>query len=850
MPPVNDAFADAILLNPAGGTLQGTNASATSDGANDPLVNLGYGTNTVWYTLASHVNNRTLVIGTDAPTSGVGVSDSVLAVLHGATLAGLILIARDDDSGPGGYSQLTCTIPYGETIYVEVGGYSNADQGGFTLTWSITTIPPSPINPNIDPPGVGLEIKTPGAPYTTYPDGSIAVRASSFMGAARGTLTSGSDSTSPCLTYIADTQIDSLVTTPAGFFQHQANVITKGDTINFLDIGDAGCQTGISYRVYMLIKLTGTPAAGISRWGENFYKTSSSRFYYNANNYLYWFLPSGSDIYFPRYSSHQWQLIYVADATRLWPGDLFGGSDNSLRIRAFTIGAGGVELRIAQLIFIPYSAYNNPDWVNADFAGVSGETYYNQNVIDVRSDALGTLTRDKNSRWDDNHSIWNVVEYQDLTTTSDAEVLLSDLSTVGSWNDTITSTMTTLCGAKWFPAITIEDDTFNRTVARVSGTYFPGIPGFYTGSYWIGFGRTTYGYAWSVEPITNVAESAADWGYSNFYGAGEMPAWVEMVGTAARMHVGGYDTGVYGIRAKFGDNQGAQISTSVELPPRTDNMGDYIIEGRFWWEGTLDSTDAAGAIVGTIGKHVIATGGNNGLVLEVLWLPDNTLTFRLVQRYGTTYGTHVIDGPLTLATGFSQSGQKIRMKISRQRCILKGKVWFDGDTEPGWQLEGYIQGLLGGSFVDHPYGNNSISNTGFSDALIDNGYHFMASQCNLKFFPNGGQSVPVDFYWDKFKLSYDPDGDTTSNYNFMIKNRSTTWVTKTTIPSSREAAVYCGKRQWGAEVSPGGQTIYEWVDSGAAVLMGSSLVRWYFRKVHAAMTVIGTISMRWRKGRS
>jgi len=146
MPPVNDDFANATVLNPAGGTLQGDNTGATSEGANDYLVTTwGAGIHTVWYKLASSGLDREITIGTDAPTSGTPLTDSVIAVLKGTTLAGLTVIASDDDSGPGFYSQLTSiALPAGQTIYIEVSGYDNTYEGGFTLTWSLVDIIPPP----------------------------------------------------------------------------------------------------------------------------------------------------------------------------------------------------------------------------------------------------------------------------------------------------------------------------------------------------------------------------------------------------------------------------------------------------------------------------------------------------------------------------------------------------------------------------------------------------------------------------------------------------------------------------------------------------------------------------------
>lgn len=134
-PPANDNFANATLIATAG-TLVGDNTDATSDGPDDPLVNVGaYGIHTVWYRIDS-TSTGFLTIGTDS-AGGSPIIDSVIGVYQGTTLPGLVELDVDDDGGTGTYSQITnLAITGGDPIYIEVTGYSDSHFGTYTLTWS------------------------------------------------------------------------------------------------------------------------------------------------------------------------------------------------------------------------------------------------------------------------------------------------------------------------------------------------------------------------------------------------------------------------------------------------------------------------------------------------------------------------------------------------------------------------------------------------------------------------------------------------------------------------------------------------------------------------------------------
>lgn len=151
MPPANDDFANATLLDATEGlqqTFQDDNTGATSDGPYDPLNTMqGFGSHTIWYKVDPVAHNRVITVETSAPSSGTPLDDSVLGVFTGTVLQFIQTVAVDDDSGPGFYSLITqAPIPAGETCYIELTGYSNAYFGAFTFTWTVDLPPTPPAN--------------------------------------------------------------------------------------------------------------------------------------------------------------------------------------------------------------------------------------------------------------------------------------------------------------------------------------------------------------------------------------------------------------------------------------------------------------------------------------------------------------------------------------------------------------------------------------------------------------------------------------------------------------------------------------------------------------------------------
>ena len=852
----NDAFANAHLLTTLVGAGTGDNTSATSDGANDPLDTYwGYGSHTVWFRLPTSTSYRLVTY----EIQNFNAWNARMAIFKGASLATLTIDGDGVVYQVNNGAIVDILIGPGSDYYFELTGRLNSDYGAYTFLWTIVELPPAPAP---DPVGPGIELKSPGANFTEYSGNAIAVRASSYPGGVRGTLAEVSDSTSPSLTHLSETQLVTGITY-ATYNTYTPPVASAAVTVA-VNMETIGCKLRVSYQVHVLLKTVGTTPDALTKTRESFFFRTCSRMAWSFNGGGY-NLTAGE---MPNNCEHQWLFKYVTTTTIQ-----SSGADNTLRLKLFGINTAGVDIRIAQLVFIPISASlpNDLDLTNSDL-----DSRYYFNIFsttdasvqpDTFTDALGSRSMDNLMGYDGSGggvadargTTFNVeldwVDYQDVSS-SNAEANVTDVAPI-DWTQYYTSHAWTMACAVWYPTKTLVDENFARTLPAVANYhwFFDYTDPTYSATWNQGFGRTTYGYVWSASQMW-IDNQSHEWGYNGFYGAAQK-SWIEVDGSAAVIVCGGYDTGLRGIRAKLSDNSGYGINIAVENPPHLRDVVDYVIEGVFSTVGTLDSDTVAE--IGKIGK-MRYQGGDDCIALILEWQPDGSLEARIqVESPNKVGSNYLIDGPIVFDAGV-YTGAKIHMKISRQRCVIKGKIWYDGDAEPGWQLEGTMPGFTytsnsNGPYTwrDHPYtqvGGSHYLADGFNWQWFDNGEPFFSSSvAKEQIVPtdNGGQYNSVQFKWDNYKVSYDPDGDVTKDAHLMIKNGATTWVSDTTISRERQGFYYLGRRAW----LPPGQTWFTWVTSGSAVLFGASSQIIIWQKVKTIVVAItGNISMRWKQGRS
>ena len=1025
MPPVNDDFANATTLNPAGGTMQDDNTGATSDGAHDYLdITRGHGSHTVWYKIAPSASVRGLTIGTSAPISGTAIADSVIAIFKGVTLAGLTNIAYDDDSGPGAYSQLTTKVlPANETIYVEVTGYSDSNQGGYTLTWSfqsptppvgpannhiinaislitdgnphtisVTTVgateetnehsyasgwagvwykinlypyptdmnvnvtidmsgnagfipeaeiysvaPPAPYtavfepyfpdfslldyfgwfgNGTVDPPSkiniakagphsvpvgnksqtgifyihvfdgnyagygtlnltytvtsytpgpgwvevpVGTEVKSPSADYTIFPGDIVAVKASAFMGGARGTLTSGSDATAPSSTYVSDTQV---ISTSYANMYAQANVDAAADTLT-IDLDTIGINPDHRYNIYVCYKIIDSSPDYRSKAKQSFYYKETAGFGHKTDGY---------DSVFERWyglfrGTNQWR--YKCFESRLT--QITTGQTNILHIRAFSEGDTATEIRIAQIVLMPWGPKSPVagNWVDPDFwyyyqpdNYILSQTYIRPADLasfDVLSDGLGTATVDVSSQGViySNSQTNSLIEYQDGVNSSTAEPAILNIADGADYLGPRDHRLYHVWGTWGRAAEAIEDDTFTRTETAVTD---PTVG-------YNSFGLSPYGYRYYTYFYPGPGQGAV---WDN---GGGSPTYMEVDGSSAVFAIGGAGSNCYQAKALLGTNLNASGGLHSTFGPLLDDLDNYIIEGVVSWDkGTPTSDRDLIACVGSGNLYITLNHKSNGELwgrIEV-YPPYNQL-----QPWISSY---VIVAPILFDSSYTP-GDKIHLKIRRRGYVVDGKIWYDGDAEPSWTYSGYHPGQQSNGFSGrndwwpYPYTGAQLNaqsyyqNGTFEWRPSRNG--FLSYGGGTPFFENNattGSETRTIYKWDRFKVDYDPDGDITKSGNLMLKDSITDTIVvgPVTAPAGRWIWTYCGKRIWetggvSGVVYPNlsdydGFNLYSWLDSGAGNLAGvvhgefhSRAVKQYFVDL---VGIIGNISMRWRKGRS
>lgn len=146
MPPVNDNFADAIVLDPAGGELTFSTIGATTQ-VGEPPAGEGH---TVWFKITPTVSHfYTVRTGRTA----LPVWDSLVSIYTGSTLVGLTLVTNGDDNdlqpgtGPFGTGAASWNAVAGTTYWIQVAAYDDVtgpvERADAVLTWGQATLPPT-----------------------------------------------------------------------------------------------------------------------------------------------------------------------------------------------------------------------------------------------------------------------------------------------------------------------------------------------------------------------------------------------------------------------------------------------------------------------------------------------------------------------------------------------------------------------------------------------------------------------------------------------------------------------------------------------------------------------------------
>lgn len=127
-PPANDDFADAQALDGSTGRLNGSTLGGSRE-AGEPDHAGRAGGASVWYRWTAPVSGRIMFTTAD---SGF---DTLLAVYTGGSLAGLTLVAANDDAGGWPTSDVSFSVTGGVEYRIAVDGFAGK-QGRVVLHWA------------------------------------------------------------------------------------------------------------------------------------------------------------------------------------------------------------------------------------------------------------------------------------------------------------------------------------------------------------------------------------------------------------------------------------------------------------------------------------------------------------------------------------------------------------------------------------------------------------------------------------------------------------------------------------------------------------------------------------------
>lgn len=134
--PVNDHFADAILLPGLAGNITATNHLASRE-LGEPMGGATYDRSVWWEWTAP-------ATGTVSWTTAGSAFDTTLQFYQGSSLETLVRLAFDDDGGPDRSSAISLPVTLGTTYQIRVDGYRNA-SGAIALGWNLV-LPPVEIS--------------------------------------------------------------------------------------------------------------------------------------------------------------------------------------------------------------------------------------------------------------------------------------------------------------------------------------------------------------------------------------------------------------------------------------------------------------------------------------------------------------------------------------------------------------------------------------------------------------------------------------------------------------------------------------------------------------------------------
>jgi len=527
---------------------------------------------------------------------------------------------------------------------------------------------------------MSLSLATPTAAVTALPSGIIVVRCKDYIGSSAGASVV-TDTLSVAGDVVKEEQTIAVQTAYFSAFSLWSGV----DPSVVIPIADLPLESVADYEIFVGCRTEGDPPANaVANANQHVYRGNGATVNVAVGDDANGYWGSPTDLARKQVANY---MLY--DAT-FW---FKTGGPTELQIRAWGVTGGDVAVYLDVIYLVPTDEESGPA-INTQTDGGSLPMQFQVNgVVDPDEDDDAT-----SATWLGSHSVldWGMPYLPDFGVT---EVQEDDDETTTPIFDAYDATHTWLAyvaGATHIPAHGLLSDDMSETTLipafhtfgiwqHICDNYVATATDNFSGLYDISFGVQRN--SWFLEgdglATCYIPASQVDINYSPLY-------------------YGGQHRRVYDI--DNGDST-SDPSTAHQLM----DLENAIFEATFsadtaqlWWAG--------------VGLHNMEVGGSGarqtiGAVVEVDAAGDATISLRLMN--GGTHGDiYTIDAPVSAASGIGAGGSYIRVKAERRGYHWRAKAWKDGDSEPGWMVDGYeplVARNIGGSvitYVDHPYDAN------------------------------------------------------------------------------------------------------------------------------------------------
>lgn len=583
---------------------------------------------------------------------------------------------------------------------------------------------------------MSLSLVAPTGAVTTLPSGIIVVRCEDYVAGGASTV---SDAASVSGTVVLE---DQTVAVQTSFASQSTLYGSVSDTIS-VPRADLPIDTGaLRYRVFVAMRVGGevpSNAKGGTTWESISRSGASAGFGWGLNTS---YQDGPTAIARSRFEEY---LIYDCS-------NLTSYSFTTLRVRGWGVSGGDVEMRFDLIYLVPFI-------LGPDFS----DTQQNSGIfgLPLQFTTNGVLLKDFDddaSTWIGSHTVhgfnfpWMRDGASDVQENDDEPSVVIDGAT--DWTDEPSPRghLAFIAGATKPPdAETMLDDTFGYadTVGRVDASQFWTVDGYYAGfgsgggsidnSYLDGFGDIWRGW---------VIRSGLP---SCYFGSGESASLPLTDGES---------------RIDWGRDDGSASADPRDYLETLAPLREGVFEGAFRFDVLQEAYGMVG-LDSDVGSAAVRVGG----VIELDGSGNVKVSVRLVFRPGVI--EEIMDED-TVLTGVT-TADLIRVKSERRGFTWRAKAWLDGDTEPGWQVEGVepvVSRSSGGSYslVSHPWDTNWATSVNNDTVIYDPRQQIGTVPT---FFPMavaavgaGTSQTKIDL--EQFTVSFDPGTGTPGDIDVKV----------------------------------------------------------------------------------